>query len=1052
MTFNLKTLLMCCRHLPLVLYFLLVQQGVAQTAGGTILGSVMDEQAAIIPGAQVEIENTATGISRTLLTNENGVYRAVNLQPGSYNVTVQAEGFSNGLRREVPLTIGAEVVVDIEMPVAGVTETVEVVAQGATVDLSTSTVSRNVGGTTIRELPLNGRDWTQLTTLQPGAASISRGGGSSRGGSGAKLTVSGGRPTDNSFSLDGISVNDASNTTPGSILGTNLGVEAVREFSLVSNNYSAEYGRAAGGVINAVTKSGTNEVHGSLFYFHRNSALDARDFFDEEKPAFRRHQFGAAAGGPIVTNKTFWFANYEGLREFQPSTSISNVLSANARNGILSTGDVSVDPQIARIFALMPLPNGRLLGDGDTGQYISQRDDSSDGKYILGKVDHRFSSSDSLTGSYSLDEADSSRPDNFQTKETATTSRRQGGVLEYTRVMSPTLLNVSRIGFSRRRMDSSRITAVYNPLLEDTSLGFVPGLPIGSTSVPGISVPGGGPGASNDSFYNWTSYQIHQNLYLTKGIHAFKVGASVERMHYNFDSPNRNGGDFGFGSISDFLTNQPTSFSALYPGSDTRRGLRQTLFSGYMQDDIRLRSNLTLNLGLRYEFLTIPTEVNDKVALLHNLTDTEVRVGGPVHDSNPTSKNFSPRIGIVWDPFQDGKTSIRSSFGVFDSLPFLWLYDTPLTRSLPIFRQGVTLEPTVGSWPNQAFHEMDLGTLRTAYVEPEPSRPYNLKWAFSIQREIAGWVGEVGYTGSRGIHLPLVERNMNTVVPVETEAGWIYPEGASVLNPNFASINTTDTWNADSYYHGLQASVRRTLSSGFQFIGSYTWAKSIDTASSAGSTQATAAYSSAVAVAHPLFPFLNRGLSDFDIRHNVVFSLVWELPFARSKTGFAGTLLDGWQLGTIYRGQTGTPMSISLNNDRAGSGADTRGTSLGQRPNLITGPGCETLTNPGEPNGYIKTQCFAYPAPRILGNLGRNTLTAPGLSNLDFSVFKNVRFSERITSQIRLEFFNALNHTNFSDPQDVIFDNQGRITSNAGLITSTSTDARRIQLGLKLHF
>jgi hypothetical protein len=237
-----------------------------------------------------------------------------------------------------------------------------------------------------------------------------------------------------------------------------------------------------------------------------------------------------------------------------------------------------------------------------------------------------------------------------------------------------------------------------------------------------------------------------------------------------------------------------------------------------------------------------------------------------------------------------------------------------------------------------------------------------------------------------------------------------------------------------------------------QLLSSYTWSKSIDTASSAGSTQATAAYESAVGVAHPLLPFLNRGLSDFDIRHNFVFSLVWELPFARSLTGVKRTILDGWQLGSIYRGQTGTPISVSLNSDRAGSRADTRGASLGQRPNLVVGPGCETLTYPGNPDGYVKTECFSFPAPRILGNLGRNRLTGPGLSNLDFSVFKNVNFTERLTSQIRVEFFNALNRTNFADPAEVIYDNQGRITANAGRITSTSTDARRIQVGLKLHF
>ncbi|MEX2300567.1 MAG: TonB-dependent receptor [Bryobacterales bacterium] len=1032
---------------------LLAPRAVAQTAGGTVLGSVRDQQGASIPAAAVVVTNVATGISRDLVTNENGAYRAVNLQPGPYDVVFQSNGFATAVRRNINLTVGAEIVVDVEMQLASVSETVEVVAAEAVVDLSTATVSRNVGGTTIRELPLNGRDWTQLATLQPGTASIGSGGGGSRGGSGVKLTVSGARPTENNFRLDGISVNDASNTTPASILGTNLGVEAVREFSLVSSNYSAEYGRATGGVVNAVTKSGTNELHGTVFYFHRNSALDARDFFDVEKPTFRRHQYGAAVGGPVAKNKTFWFMNYEGLEEALPTTSVATTLTANARQGILSTGDVTVDPAVARFIELMPLPNGRLLGAGDTAQFVGPTDKLSSGKYILGKMDHTFSAQDSLSGSYFFDDADSTSTDVYRTKEEALTSRRQGASLEYTRVISPTLLNVARIGFSRRAMDTDAISQVFNPLLEDPSLGFVPGLNIGATSVAGLTVPGGGPGANNEAFYNFASYQIHENLYITKGIHALKVGVSVERMHYNFDSPNRSGGDFGFGSIAEFLTNQPTTFSALYPGSDTRRGLRQTLFGGYVQDDIRLRNNLTVNLGLRYEFATIPTEVNGKIALLHDLFDSEVTVGGPVHDRNPTRKNFSPRIGVVWDPFGDGKTSIRSSFGIFDSLPLVWLYDTPLTRSLPTFLQGVTLSPSAGSFPGGAFNEMQIDTLRTAYIEPDPGRSYSTKWTFNIQREISGWIAEIGYSGSRGVHLPLVERNMNTVLPTETPEGVIYPEDGVVLNPNFASINTTDTWNADSYYHGLQTSVRRTLGSGMQVMGSYTWSKSVDTASSTGSTSSTSGYSSSVAVPHPLFPHLNRGLSDFDLRHNFVFSLVWELPFGQSKTGLVRTLLSGWQLGTIYRAQTGTPFSPVLNNDQAGSKADTRGGALGQRPNLLLGPGCEgELTNSGNPNGYIKTECFGFPAQYTLGNLGRNTLTVPGLSNLDFSLFKNIRFNERFTSQLRFEFFNAFNHTNFDDPETVIFDRQGRNPSDAGLITSTRTPGRRIQVGLKLHF
>jgi len=454
---------------------------------------------------------------------------------------------------------------------------------------------------------------------------------------------------------------------------------------------------------------------------------------------------------------------------------------------------------------------------------------------------------------------------------------------------------------------------------------------------------------------------------------------------------------------------------------------------------------------MRYEFLTVPTEVNGKIALLHDLTDPTVKIGGPVHDSNPTAKNFSPRVGLVWDPFKDGKTSIRSSFGIFDSLPLLWLYDTPLTRSTPFFVQGVTTAPPAGSFPKQAFTLLQVTNLRTAYVDVNPGRSYSMKWNLDVQRQIAGWVAEVGYTGSRGVHLPQVERNMNVVMPVLTPSGWIVPAGAQKLNPNFSTINTTDTWNADSYYHGLQASLKKTFAKGFHIQESYAWSKSIDDSSSTGSTAAGSGYSSAVGAVTPLLPFLNRGPSDFDIPHNFTSSIVWQLPFGRSLKSVAGMILSGWQVGSIYKGQSGTPFSIALNSDRAGTQTDTTGGALGQRPNLVVSDGCAKPWT-SDPNAWIKTECFTFPAIGMLGNVGRNTLRKAGISNLDFSLSKTFKQTESIATVFRLELFNALNHANFAAPNYVVFDNQGRVPAAAGRITSTSTQARQVQFAVKVNF
>jgi hypothetical protein len=539
----------------------------AQTAGGNLTGSVKDPSGSVIGGALAEMVNTETGVARSMPSNETGYFRMQNLQPGIYNLVVSAPGFKQLSRKGITLNVGSELVLDLDMQLGDLVERVEVESTSVEVDLVSSTVSRTVEGATIRELPLNGRDWTQLATLEPGISAIGGSGGGSRGGNGVKLTVSGARPSENNFRLDGISLNDNSNSTPGSTLGTNLGVEAVREFSVVSNNYSAEYGRATGAVVNAVTRSGTNDFHGTLFYFHRNSALDARNFFDgATKPTFRRHQYGIAGGGPIVKNKTFWFANYEELRELLATTSIANTLTSAARTGQLTTGSVAVDPNIARLFPLLPLPNGVI--QGNTGQYSSQIPANSKGRYILGKVDHELNANTRLSGNYFFDDANSSAPDVFRTKVIDSRSRRQSAMMELTRTISPVVLSVTRFGFSRSNNSSDNILEVLNPLLNDTSLGFLPGYTIGATSVTGLTVPGNGPGSTNVNLLVFNSFQVHQNFYISHGSHSFKMGGTMERMQYNYDSPNRNGGEYQFGSIGDFLTNRPSSFAALFPGSD----------------------------------------------------------------------------------------------------------------------------------------------------------------------------------------------------------------------------------------------------------------------------------------------------------------------------------------------------------------------------------------------------------------------------------------------------------------------------------------------------
>jgi hypothetical protein len=1031
---------------------LAVTPAFGQTVGGTFVGRVHDASGATLPYARISISNVATGVVTDVVTNADGFYSAPNLLPGDYVVTALFDGFNTQSKSGITLNVGAEVPLDFTMSVGTVTENVNVSGTASTIDTVSATLRHNVSGTTIRELPLNGRDWTQLALLQPGVTGVGSSGGT-RSGNGMKMAVAGARPSENNYRLNGIGVNDYANTTPGNALGTNLGVEAVAEFSVLTNSYSAEYGRTSGGVVNAITRSGTNQIRGTAFEFHRNSAMDAKDYFDrgDQPPPFHRNQYGLAVGGPIAKNRTFWFADYEGLRELLGQTTVSTVPSQAAREGRLAAGTVTVNPQIARALALFPLPNGELLGNGDTGQYYAVRNRESRGDYALLKLDHKISAAGGLNATLLYDDAEVEQPDALLAKQLADSSRRTLIASEYTHTFGPSLVSVSRAGLSRSRSISGDIAGVMNPALTDQTLGFLPGFNVGSIAVPGLSSAGGGPGAADYARLQFTSAQASQDLFVLRGRHSIKMGMNLEWMRNEFDTPNLTGGSFNFGTLANFLRNVPSRFGALYPTSDTTRDMRETLIGGYLQDDVRLANTLTLNLGVRYEMMTIPTEADGQVALLKGLTDPQVTVGGKIHDSNPTLKIFAPLIGVAWDPFGTRTTSIRGGIGVFDVLPFLYLYETPLNRSLPFFLQGNTTTPAAGSFPSGAYAVLNAQNLRTAYVDPNPPRAYRTQWNVDVQRQIGAWTAEVGYVGASGTHLPLVERNMNTVIPSRVGDRWVYPSRATstVLNPNFSAINTTVTWNSDSSYHGLQTVLKRTLRNGLQTQAAYTWSKSIDTGSSVSSVSSGTGYESAFAVATPLLPELARGPSNYDVRHNFVSSVVWEIPASTSLKGLTGALAQGWQISGVYRAQSGYPFTLALNGDRAGSKADTTGSSLGQPPDLLDVAGCDSLTNPGDPAHYVKTECFAFPADGVLGTLGRNRLMSPGLATLDLVLVKTQKLGS-MTAQVRIETFNALNRANFATPATTIFDDRGNLTANVGVITATRTSARQMQVGLKL--
>jgi hypothetical protein len=1049
----------------------------AQLTGGTLTGTITDPQGAAIPGASVKTTNTATGVSTTVATNQEGIYHIVNLLPGPYELEVTVNGFSTGIRKNIVLEVGQTQTINVGLTVSSSLQTVEVLPTSASVDLASASLSYQVTGTTMREMPLNGRDFTSLAALQPGVAQIgTQVSQTMRAGFGVRLTISGARPSTNNFLFDGVSINDSGNNTPGSVLGVTLGVDAVDQFQLISGTISAEYGRAAGGVLNAATRSGTNRLHGSAFYFGRNSALDARNYFDvtgQPKPEYRRHQYGGSFGGPIIKDRTFFFGNYEGVSQLQGITT-TNFVPTNAQR---ATAVANIQP----VLALYPVSNVA----GSPNEYVDVLNNTGNERYLLGKINHTLTSKDSLAGSYFYDTGNLLSPDSFNNEVLKATSRRQSTSLEWTRTISPSLLNIGRFGFARTVMTSGLVTQVLNPAISNTSLGFVPGKTVGGITVSGLTALAAGPGAQDYSYANYNSFQGYDSLYWNKGIHAVKVGVNFERMQYNSSQPNLGGGSFTYPSVTAFMgDNQATNFSALLLGTNDERGLRQSLVGLYIQDDAKLSKKLTANIGLRYEFTTIPTEAHNLIALLPSLTSPTVRVGGPIMDSNGTLKNFEPRVGFSYDPRGDGKTVIHAGYAIYDNLPLPYLFDTPLMRSIPYNVQGVLNSGAAvnlsGTFPNKAYGLISGGQanqLRTTYVDVHPPRSYTMQWNVNVQREFLGNVLTVGYDGSRGVHLVQVERNMNTVQPTLVNGVYHFPNcptntsaygtcTQNKLNPNFGTINTTDTWNADSSYAGGHVSLTRNLNRGLQLQGSYAFAKSLDDSSSTSSVTAGTGYPNAIGNPDPLFPWINRGYSDFDIRHNFTISGVYDIPGLKDGGHPLQLATSGWELSTIFKAQTGVPMTPVMNNDNAYIGADTTALALGERPNWATGSHC-SATNPGNVLKYVNLSCFSVPLPNTLGNVPRNALSAPGFQDMDFSLIRNDKLGERVTSQFRLEMFNILNHPNFNAPSTTAFTGQTTKASQVaaggnyglttpatfGIITSTIQNlGRQIQFGLKLTF
>ncbi len=1006
--------------------------GLAQISTADLAGTITDETGGVIRNVTVTLTNSATGARRTSHTDAAGRYSFEAAPPGLYRVTAQTAGFQTEVAPRVELTVGEKAVLNLRLKV-GQIETETVVTAGTelvdTRDAALSSVMQNVA---IRELPLNGRDFAQLALLQPGVASSVR--SSDSGGPGTKLVIEGNRPSQVSFLMDGSDINDAGNNTPGSSAGFLIGVDTLQEFRVVTNAFSAEYGRSSGGVISTITKSGTNQLHGSVFEFVRNSDFDAKNYFDSQAapiPPFKRNQFGVEVDGPVVKNKTFFLGSFEAVRQRLGVTSVSVVPDAAVRQGIIpGQAPIAVDPSVAGYLGLIPLPNGQTFGDG-TGQYSIAASQPTNETFFAGRLDHRLSDATSLFARFTYDTAIGSVPDAFSLSRADSRSLNHYLTVGGTHTFNERWFDTFRVSYNRSF--SANAIAFLRPV--DPSLAFLPGDPLGQISVTGFFSLG--PSRFSPSTSTLNLYEFSNDVSHTYGRHSLKFGVDYRFYTLPTIRPQSPYGYYQFNSLVNFLTAKPQSVEMTLPSSTLARNWRQSMTTAYFQDDIRLTRRLTLNAGVRYERESVPSEAHGLSADLRNPALDPQATVGPMF-VNPTNLGFAPRVGLAWDPFGDGKTSIRAAFGVYYDPLWSDYYANAGGRTPPFYVLGSIRNPVFpDAYSLVNSPAFVLG--RQDAVQYRPNYPYVLQDNFTIQRQVGrNSVITAAYVGEHGVHTPrFVDQNQSpqTVLP---DGQIFFPVGSTVQNPNFTGIRYKET-NGSSYYHALRLSFEQRFSRGFLLHANYTFSRNVDT----GSIDQTQGGSNDLPQ-NPVSTLAERGLSNYDVRSYFVVYTVWNVPAAPGPK----LLTSGWQFNTITTLSSGQPFSAVVGFDRARANPQA-GTSP-ERPDLCPG----SSNNPilGGPSRYFNPAAFCLQPAGYYGNLGRNTLIGPGIIMVNPSLSKQFPLSERIRLQFRAEMFNALNHPNFAIPsQRTVFSSSGPVAS-AGLITTTTTSSRQLQLGLKMTF
>jgi hypothetical protein len=1041
------------------------------------------------------VKNLETGAARTTVTEEAGRYQVFSLPVGQYEVQVTKQGFAEEIRTGIRLLVGQEASVDVTLQVGEVTQGIEVNADAPVVSLTTADTSGLVGEQQVKNLPLNGRSYDLLLTLNPGIVNFTwekTGGiGISNSTTGNNFAVSGNRPQQNLFLMNGVEYTGAAenNMTPGGTSQQLLGVDAVREFNVLRDSYGAEYGKHSGGQVIILTQSGSNQWHGSAFEFLRNNALDAPNFFDQgAAPPFQRNQFGGSAGGPIQKDNTFFFGNYEGYRQNLHQTSAAFVPDATSRAAAV--------PSVQPLLNLWPTPPPGAPDFNGIAQVFSSPPQKVREDFGTVRFDQIFSPRDSLAGVYTIDDSDDVTATTLNPYSTDIVSLREQVVsLEETHSFSPALLNTVRIGFSRAGYFYTGEPTPGTPAA--TVPGFLVGRPVGAVVVGGSAASNpqaqlGLAGSNNGSNLTLARnlFTIEDRVTLTRGRHQFSFGAWFQPFQSNETLALSQYGQATFSSLQTFLQGITSTF--LYDPAPTEMNWRSLFGAWYAEDIVRVTPKFTLSLGFRDEFTTGWNEAHDHAAnytFPNGVISTTPNIGHSFFTVNNAKFLPQPRIGLAWSP-SSMKTVIRAGFGMYndlqDALGYRADQNAPFNPAYSIAAFPVASLPIDPAAPVPAAAKLVPGG-----VQPDMKTPTLISWSFRLERELSPNTAlTIGYLGSHGYHeligidanepfpticpaspcpgaYPTV--NPNSSPPVTFATG--FPAGSpyagapvpakSFYNPagtpraNSALANTW-TWFSigDSSYNALQVDFNRRFSHGLSLRGVYTWSKVLDNGDSLNQTTAGNAPG---LVSNPFNLSADWGLGTFDVRSVGVISGLYELPFGRGQplaSGFQGWkngLASGWSVNSIVTLQSGFPFTPQLSYNPSNNG-DTRNPV---RP--FVNPGFTGSAVVGNPAQWFKPSAFIAPPSTggFYGNLGRDTFIGPGLATWDFSVLKTITLHERLRLQFRAEFFNLLDRANFNTPNLIVFTpptatNPTGVSGTAGAITSTSTTARQVQFGLKL--